>query len=461
MDDERKNRLRAEPDFQTEPPERRHRRLCRAVDFAFDEEISFLQELVRVPSDTPPGDNAPFAERAAALLEGMDLPVERHPVPAHRVVARGLVSVTNLVIRHRFGDGPTIALNAHGDVVPPGEGWTRLPYGGEIVDGRMFGRGVAVSKSDFAVYAFALRALLGAGVRLAGTVELHFTCDEEFGGELGPGWLLAQGLTRPDLAIGAGFTHGIVTAHNGCLQLEVTVRGRAAHAAMPETGVDALDGAIAIIRALLAQRWAWAGMRSKVPGIGSPTINVGRIEGGTHANVVPGKVVFALDRRMIPEEDPVQVEAQLRCLIESSAPRNCEVEIRRLLLARALEPLPGHERLVEALQRHAQRILGEPVPVTGTPLYTDARLYCEAGVPIVLYGAGPRTILESNAKRADENLLLEDLRAATRIVACALSDLLGDPICPPAPDRTVSVEAGDGVGQRPGPEPSAGRTRSR
>lgn len=197
---------------------------------------------------------------------------------------------------------------------------------------------------------------------------------------------------------------------------------------MPGTGVDALDGAIAIIQALRAQRTAWAGMCSKVPGIGSPTINVGRIEGGTHANVVPGRVVFALDRRMIPEEDPAQVEAQLRRLIESSAPRDCDVEIRRLLLARALEPLPGHERLVEALQTHARRILGEPVPVTGTPLYTDARLYGEAGVPIVLYGAGPRTILESNAKRADENLLIEDLRAATQIVACALSDLLGDPI---------------------------------
>ncbi|MCM5570590.1 M20/M25/M40 family metallo-hydrolase [Burkholderiaceae bacterium FT117] len=402
-----------------------HDAICRAVDRAFEEQVVFLREMVRVPTDTPPGDNAPHAARAAELLEAMGFPAERHPVPAHEVAAGGLKSLTNLLVRHRFGDGPVVALNAHGDVVPPGDGWTHPPYGGEIVDGRMYGRGVAVSKSDFATYAFALRALRETGLPLAGTVELHFTYDEEFGGELGPGWILARGLSKPDLAIGAGFSYGIVTAHNGCLQLEVTVRGVAAHAAMPETGVDALAGAIAVIEALYGERDAYARMRSQVPGIGCPTINVGRIEGGINTNVVPDRVGFRLDRRMIPEEDPAEVEASLRRLIEASAPAGCRVEIRRLLLARALTPLPGHERLVGALKRHAERLLGEQVPVTGTPLYTDARLYCEAGVPIVLYGAGPRTILEANAKRADENLLLEDLRTATKVVACALHDLLG------------------------------------
>jgi len=402
----------------------KHDAICRSIDVDFDEQVEFLREMVRVPTDTPPGDNAPHAARAAELLDAMGLRAERHPVPAQEVVACGLKSLTNLLVRHRFGDGPVIALNAHGDVVPPGEGWTHAPYGGEIVDGRMYGRGVAVSKSDFATYAFALRALRAAGLPLVGTVELHFTYDEEFGGELGPGWLLANRLTQPDLAIGAGFSYGIVTAHNGCLQLEVTVRGVAAHAAMPETGVDALAGAIAIIEALYDQRAGYARQRSRVAGIGSPTISVGRIEGGINTNVVPDLVCFRLDRRMIPEEDPGAVEAGLREVIEAALPTGCRVEIRLLLLARSLKPLPGHERLVGALQQHAGRILGEPIVATGSPLYTDARLYCEAGVPTVLYGAGPRTILEANAKRADENLLLEDLRRATQIVACALHDLL-------------------------------------
>ena len=148
----------------------------------------FLAELVKVPSDNPPGDCAAHAERAAALLEGLGFAVERHPVPDELVRANGMIGATNLVVRRRFGDGPVVALNAHGDVVPPGEGWTKDPYGAEIVDGWMYGRGVAVSKSDFATYAFALLALEAprAGAELAGTVELHLTYDEEVGGEIGP-----------------------------------------------------------------------------------------------------------------------------------------------------------------------------------------------------------------------------------------------------------------------------------
>jgi acetylornithine deacetylase/succinyl-diaminopimelate desuccinylase-like protein len=112
-----------------------------------------------------------------------------------------MVSVTNLVVRHRFGDGPTIALNAHGDVVPPGDGWSSDPYGAHIRDGYMIGRGAAVSKSDFATYAFALRALIDTDQPLRGTVELHLTHDEESGGLLGPGWLLANGIVKPDFAV--------------------------------------------------------------------------------------------------------------------------------------------------------------------------------------------------------------------------------------------------------------------
>lgn len=217
-----------------------------------DAQRQFLAELVKVPSDNPPGDCAPHAERAAVLLEALGYEVERHPVPADRVKAAGMISVTNLIIRHRFGDGPVIALNAHGDVVPPGEGWTKDPYGAEVVSGRMYGRGVAVSKSDFSTYAFALDALKRSGLKLNGTVELHFTYDEEIGGEVGPGWILEQGLTKPDLAVSAGFSYAVVVAHNGCLHLEVEVIGKSAHAALPFTGIDALEAATHVLTALYA-----------------------------------------------------------------------------------------------------------------------------------------------------------------------------------------------------------------
>jgi acetylornithine deacetylase/succinyl-diaminopimelate desuccinylase-like protein len=394
----------------------------------FDEQVRFLQALVQVPTDTPPGDNAPHAERTLELLGAMGLEAERHPVPADAVRAQGMVSITNLVVRRRYAPGgPVIALNAHGDVVPPGEGWTHDPYGGEVVDGALYGRAAAVSKSDFATYTYALRALESLGGPLKGGVELHFTYDEEFGGELGPGWLLAQGLTKPDLLIAAGFSHQVVTAHNGCLQLEVTLHGLASHAAYPQTGIDALQAANRLLGALYAHNEVLRGRRSQVAGITHPYLNVGRIEGGSNTNVVPGKVVLKLDRRMIPEEDAAAVEAEVRALIEGAvaASPGVRLEMRRLLLAHALKPLPGNRALVQALQRHGEAVFGHPIEESGTPLYTDVRLYGAHGIPAVIYGAGPRTVLESNAKRADEHLQLADLHGATRVVARTLLDLLG------------------------------------
>jgi acetylornithine deacetylase/succinyl-diaminopimelate desuccinylase-like protein len=397
------------------------------VDEHFEEEVRFLQELVRLPTDTPPGDNAPHAERTAGLLAALGLMAERHPVPAAEAQAHGLASITNLIVRRRFAKGsPVIALNAHGDVVPPGEGWTRDPYGGEVIDGKLYGRASAVSKSDFATFAFALRALDALQVPLKGAVELHFTYDEEFGGELGPNWLLAHGLTRPDLLIAAGFSYQVVTAHNGCLQLEVTLHGLASHAAYPETGVDALQAANRLLTALYAHNDVLRQRRSQIAGITHPYLNVGRIEGGTNTNVVPGKVVLKLDRRLIPEEDAQAVEAEVRELIERAvaACPGVRCEIKRLLLAQSLKPQEGNAALVAALRRHGEALFGEPIPVSGTPLYTDVRLYGAAGVAAVIYGAGPRTVLESNAKRADEHLVLEDLRRATKVVARTLLDLL-------------------------------------
>ena len=134
---------------------------------------------------------------------------------------------------------------------------------------------------------------------------------------------------------------------------------------------------------------------------------------------------------MIPEEDPVEVEASIRQTIEKAAqsfkpPRGgsqLKVDIKRILLAKSMRPLAGNKPLVDAIQKHGAFLFGEPIPAVGTPLYTDVRLYAERGIPGVIYGAGPRTVLESHAKRADERLELEDLRRATKVMARTLQDL--------------------------------------
>jgi acetylornithine deacetylase/succinyl-diaminopimelate desuccinylase family protein len=410
-------------------PTQEQQQLVDWIDAHFDEEVAFLQQVIQVPTDTPPGNNAPHADRVADLLEDYGWHAEKHVVPQQAVRDYGMESITNLIVRRPYREGgPTIALNAHGDVVPPGDGWTFPPYGGVINDGAIYGRAAAVSKSDFATFVFAARALEALGLPLKGNLELHFTYDEEFGGLLGPGWLLEHKLTRPDFVIAAGFSYQIITAHNACLQLEITVHGKSGHGSMPETGHDALQAATKILNAIYASLPDLKKIVSNVPGITSPTMLVGRIDGGTNTNVVPGKVVLKMDRRMIPEEDPAAVEAALRALILAAVEGEpgITVEIKRLLLSQALRPLPETTKLVSSLQKNAQAILGETIPAEGTPLYADARLYGEHGIPAVLYGAGPRTVPESNAKKADEKLMLEDLRRATKVVALTLLDFLGE-----------------------------------
>ncbi|XEY03409.1 M20/M25/M40 family metallo-hydrolase [Tistrella bauzanensis] len=400
--------------------------------------VDFLSALVRTPSDNPPGDCAAIAEVTAGWLETLGFVVERHPVPEDRLPSSNMIAATNLIVRQQFGPGPTIALNAHGDVVPPGDGWSSDPYAAEIRDGWMYGRGAAVSKSDIATYAMALRALKETAAKLGGTVELHITWDEETGGMAGPGWILEDGLSTPDLAICPGFSYAVTTAHNGCLHLDVTVTGRAAHAAQPDSGHDAIHGAVQIMQALyayretlahrapLAHRETMAGRTSPLAGIGHPTLVVGTVSGGTNTNVVAGHARFCIDRRITPEEDTARVESELTAVIDAATAglKGISVDCRRILLARPLTPTAKAADLAAVIRAVASRIMGEDIGETAAPIYTDSRHYAEAGVPVVMYGAGPRSILEANGHRADERVALDDLNKATKVIALALVDLL-------------------------------------
>ena len=389
-------------------------------------QIALLAELVKVPSDNPPGDCALHGDRAAELLVAMGFDVERYPVPAGLCQDNGMISATNLVIRHKFGEGLVIALNAHGDVVAPGEGWSRNPYGAEIVDGWMYGRGAAVSKSDFVTYAYALKALIQTGANLKGTVELHLTYDEEAGGAIGPKWLIDEGISKPNYAISAGFSYGVITYHNGCLHLAVHVTGKSAHAAKPDTGHDALQAANSVMTILYDHKSLLLERESEVEGIGSPQLNIGLIKGGINTNVVPDKISMRLDRRLIPEEDAAEVEFDLRALINRSISDldGISVDVERIMLAEPLKPVGDVQRLASIVQKHASAVLGQDIPQAGVPLYTDARHYADHGIPTILYGAGPRSIEDANAHRADERLPLNLLQDAAKVIALSVADLL-------------------------------------
>jgi succinyl-diaminopimelate desuccinylase len=398
------------------------------IDARFPEALALTQALVRIPSDNPAGDCAAHAVATRGLLEGLGFQVIEDVVPSDLVHAHGMISATNLIVRHSFGagTGPVIALNAHCDVVPPGAGWTSDPYGGEIRDGWLYGRGAAVSKCDVATYAFALRALIDSGLPLNGGIELHITYDEEIGGDIGPGRLVKQGLTRATHAVCAAFSYAVVTAHNGCLHLEVTLHGKSAHAAWSDTGHDSLQAMTGLMGALYAYREQLATVRSTYPGLNSPSLVIGLISGGINTNVVPDKVTIRIDRRILPDETPEQAEADLRALIarEVSAMPGIRAQVTRILLAKPFVPVAGAAELAHVFSQRASVIMEEPVSTVALPLYTDARHYAEAGIPTIMYGAGPKNPLDANGHRADERVPVETIRKATKVIAAACADLL-------------------------------------
>ena len=259
----------------------------------------------------------------------------------------------------------------------------------------MYGRGVAVSKSDFATYAFALLALEPVAERLKGAVELHFTFDEEIGGLIGPKWLLDRGIVKPDYCISAGLSYSIVTAHNGCLHLQVTVHGKSAHAAAPETGHDALEAMTRDPAGALRRAQGLSGTRLEASRH-RPSEPHGRADLRRHQHQ---RRAGQGDDPPRPPHDPGGGPGAGR---GASAPGDrakrrarspgIRVEIERVLLASPLRQLPGAEVLIEPIRRYGTEILGEEPKVEGVPLYTDARLYAEAGIPTDLLRRRPALV---------------------------------------------------------------------
>jgi succinyl-diaminopimelate desuccinylase len=191
------------------------------------------------------------------------------------------------------------------------------------------------------------------------------------------------------------------------------------------TGIDALEAANHLLAALYTHRRNLARRTSSIAGIGSPQLTVGLIS-GTNTNVVPDAVTFRCDRRILPEEDPRNVALELEAVIAGAARARpaARVVIERILLAEPLRPAAGGEKLTQVLCRRASQVMGVPVAATGSPVYTDARHYAARGIPIVLYGAGPPTIEDANAHRADERLVVSVLAKASEVIALALHDLM-------------------------------------
>lgn len=389
-------------------------------------QFGFLAELVRHKTDHPDLDSAALIDFLTLNLNAFGFDVDSHRVPVELCAEQGRAQVTNLVARRSFGSGPTIALAVNTDTAPAGEGWRHDPFDATIENGRMFGRGVVSAKGTLAAYVFAIQAIAEMEMEFKGTLELHITSDGETGGDLGAGWLLQEKHVAPDFVICPGTTHSLISSANGLLQLEVEIKGRTSPASRPEDGRDALEAASRVMAAVYGLNEGYAKIKSKIPGIHSPTALVSKINGGENERSVAAFSQLTITRSLIPEEDAKVVETEITNHIGVEVTRVAGVlcKIRRKGLSMPLIADEASKVLIDCFQDLAPAVFGGTLPEVGTPNGTTARHYAEAGIPTILYGVGSANSADAQVGAVNEVLELDDLRKSTEMLSYVLAEML-------------------------------------
>ena len=380
------------------------------------EAIAFLQDLIRTKSISPPGDCREVAQVYADKLRADGIRAEILALEEIRTSALGYLG---------NGNGPTVALHAHIDTMPIQEPdqWNYEPFGGEVVDGRIYGRGSGDCKGSAAAQVIAALALKRANVELDGTLIVAGVADEERHGEAGTEWLREAGHLVPDMiVVGEQTENKICIGERGICWLELTVKGEGAHGAMPWNGVSAITGMARVIDAL--QKELMPRLASKKhPYLPPSSLNIGTIEGGEQTNIVPSSCTIRIDRRIHPDESYEGVRKQIEDVAQAAlagiAGISCEVRVFHTGGARVYtDPDAG---FVKTMAGAARDLRGKDVKLTGYMQGSDARFYAEDGIPIVIFGPGD----PKYGHAPNEHISVAELVEAAQICALTAMRALG------------------------------------
>ena len=389
-----------------------------------DELIALTRDLVRIPSVIRPGDPAGTEAAVAAHVERW-LRAEGFAVEVHEV-APGRPNVLGVL-----GDdtaGPTLLLEGHTDVVTEGDAreWRHPPFGGELVDGRIYGRGSADMKSGLAAAMVAGAAIRRSGVRLGGRRVVGALVDEE-GGMIGARHLCttAIGRTLTAAIICEPEQNELCLEQRGVVWARVTVRGRMAHGAMPEAGINPITALGALLRQAPALERRLRRLCPRSPHLRPPTVTPtvvqAPVQGVAQSNVIPSTAQATLDVRLTPgpDADAVAKEIDLACQRAMQACPGAVVEWQPLNGFRLATRVERDEPLVRAMVRGVRQATGRPPRFGGVPGSTDGTiLRMTLGIPIVTCGPGNRLI----PHQVDEYVEVAELVDAARIyVASALN----------------------------------------
>lgn len=397
------------------------------------EMIDFTSELVAIASENPPGANYPACVSAIeSRLRALGLPCElvkyrARPSPRKNTRAASGASDESgaAVVLSSVGSGKrTLYFSGHYDVVPvttPGQ-CTPVLRGHTL-----FGRGSADMKSGLASMLYAAVALERLRVPLDGRVGLVFVPDEETGGARGSGFLAAAkrlgtngiGMLTPEP------TSGVVwNANRGAITIRVTVHGREAHVGLMHTGRNAFEDAIRVVDRLqrLARRVGRRRTRFRVtPEAARRSLMLigGRVEAGSNFNVVPGRCVFTVDRRMNPEEDYEEERQALLAVFDEARRDGVKLDVDVFQEGRpsgTSEETP----LGRALGSHVRAVTGKTPKFEICPGLAEIRFYAERGMPAYAYGPGLLSISHGPKEFVDTNRIVECAAIYARVAATVL-----------------------------------------
>jgi succinyl-diaminopimelate desuccinylase len=378
-----------------------------------DDVLRYARALIAAPSENPGGTEDEVAGVAMRILGDLGADVS---------VVRSEGGRPSLVARIGSGRRPTLAWNGHLDTVPAGDAstWSSGPFEGAVVDGRLVGRGACDMKGPIASALAAVAAIRRAELTLSGTLVLHLVADEELAGVHGTRILRDRGLLDQDAAVvGEPSEMEIALAERGGAWVTAVAHGRAAHGSQPDRGSNAI---LTMSRFLL--RLAEVLPDRAHPLVGTPTVNVALVAGGSAPNVVPDRCEVEIDRRIVPgEEDAEEVLAPFRRLVDDLAAEHpdTEIEISLREWTEAAETT-GDSAIASVLRDAIAAETGSPPPFVGFTGITDARFYInDAAIPTVIAGPGSLSL----AHTANESIGVDELVAAARAYARTFVGFLG------------------------------------
>jgi len=387
------------------------------IDNMRDEIIKFLQEMVRIPSENPPSkykEVARFVEKKMRDI-GLKTSIKRN----------------NVIGELGNGDGPTLIFNGHFDTVEAFKGWSKDPFGAEIVGDKIYGRGASDDKSSVTAEIFAIQALLEAGVDLKGKLIVTAVGDEETGGLRGAEYLLSNGLVSGDACLLGDAANGYPFGYcGGTLYITITIKGKTAHGlAFPDlpppyrnenSGINTIERMVKIMNFLLKLKEELLEKTTNYPtsdGWGSnvSSINLAEIHGGTKITTVPDRCYLHLSINTIPEQDVASIKKRLLDFVEKMKEEDPDLDVT-VQMPIALEPqvIDESSDFAKIVLKAAEKIHGERREFKTLMPSTDAHWFQERGIPTILVGASAK---DNNIHSEDEFVYIKDLMDLVKMFA--------------------------------------------